>query len=370
MLFIIIAVVLLFIAVIPYIVYLFGIWFGRRSADTGLPQEYPKISIIMSAYNEERVIADRVANLEACHYPEDSYEVIFIDDCSSDGTLARATSCFGTSGIPFRIIANAERMGTNRSYNHAMKLARYPVIVTTDADVFFESDALNILMGRLVSDPKIAAVTGDLRPHMNECGTTKLEGEYRSFYGRMCDWESTCDSTYNFNGGLVAFRTDLIRRIDDKRGSDDANTAFEAIRRGYRTAYERRAIVYEDIPTSFAVQYRQKIRRAKRLIEATLANLDLLGKNRPFTRFFYPLRLFMFVVTPTLFFIALALFAIGLYFTYPLFLLALACIVALGAAVWRENLFNAFVVNQFYLVMGLLNMGKDTRIWESTSKKK
>ena len=42
----------------------------------------------------------------------------------------------------------------------------------------------------------------------------------------------TVDSTYNFNGALVAFRTDLIRRIDDKRGSDDANTAFEAIRRG------------------------------------------------------------------------------------------------------------------------------------------
>jgi cellulose synthase/poly-beta-1,6-N-acetylglucosamine synthase-like glycosyltransferase len=369
MLLLIIALALLFVAVIPYVAYLLGIWFGRRSADAGLPNDYPGISIIMSAYNEERVVAERVANLEACHYPKDSYEVIFIDDCSSDETLARATACFEQSGISFRIIANAERMGTNRSYNHAMKLARYPVIVTTDADVFFEPDALNILMGRLVSDPKIAAVTGDLRPRMNECGTTKLEGEYRSFYGRMCDWESASDSTYNFNGGLVAFRTDLIRRIDDKRGSDDANTAFEAIRRGFRTAYEQRAIVYEDIPASFAVQYRQKIRRAKRLIEATLANLDLLGRSRPFTRFFYPLRLFMFVVTPTLFFIALALFAIGLYFAYPLVLLALACIAALGAVVWRENLFNAFVVNQFYLVMGLLNMGKDTRTWESTSKK-
>lgn len=369
MLLLIIGCILLLIAVIPYLVYLAGITFGRKSAAAGIPAEYPKISIIMSAYNEERVVAERIVNLEQCDYPKEAYEVLFIDDCSDDDTLARAQESLEKSHISFRIIANTERMGTNRSYNHAMKLARYPVIVTTDADVFFEPDALNILMGRLTSDPAIAAVTGDLRPHMNEYGTTKLEGEYRSFYGRMCDWESAVDSTYNFNGALVAFRTDLIQRIDDKRGSDDANTAFEAIRRGYRTVYERRAIVYEDIPASFKIQYRQKIRRAKRLIEATLANLDLLGRDRPFTRFFYPLRLFMFVCTPTLFFLALAIFAIGLYLAYPLVLLALACIVAVAGIAWRENLFNAFVVNQFYLVMGLLNMGKDTRVWESTSKK-
>jgi len=370
MLLLVIALAVLLISVIPHIVYLLGIMFGKKSVATGSPETYPGITIILSAYNEERVVADRIANLEQCRYPKEKYEVIFIDDCSSDATLARATASLEKSGITYSIIANRERLGTNRSYNQAMKLARYPVIVTTDADVFFEPDALDILIGRLMSEAKIAAVTGDLRPRMNGCGTTRLEGEYRSFYGRMCDWESAVDSTYNFNGALVAFRTDLIRRIDDKRGSDDANTAFEAIRRGYRTVYERRAVVYEDIPTSFAVQYRQKIRRAKRLIEATLANLDLLGKDRPFTRFFYPLRIFMFVITPTLFFIALALLAIGLFFTYPLVLLALVCITAIVATVWRENLFNAFAVNQFYLVMGLLNMGKDTRTWESTSKKK
>ena len=369
MIFLVIGILLLAIAAFPYIVYLIGMWFGKKLSDTGVPTEYPKITIIMSAYNEERVIAERVENLKNGHYPRDAYEVIFIDDCSSDNTLIRAQSSFEQSGISFRIIANTERMGTNRSYNKAMKMARYPVIVTTDADVFFEHDALNILMGRLVSDPRIAAVTGDLRPRMNECGTTKLEGEYRSFYGRMCAWESAVDSTYNFNGGLVAFRTDLIRRIDDKRGSDDANTAFEAIRRGYRTVYEPRAIVFEDIPASFKDQYRQKIRRAKRLIEATLSNLDLLGKNRPFTRFIYPLRLCMFTVTPVLYFFALFLLAIGLYLTCPLVLVTLICLIAIGGIFWRENLFNAFTVNQFYLVMGLFNMGKDTRIWESTSKK-
>ena len=151
--------------------------------------------------------------------------------------------------------------------------------------------------------------------------------------------------------------------------SDDANTAFEAIRKGYRAVYEKRAVVFEDIPDSFRVQYRQKIRRAKQLIEATFANLDLLGMNLPFTRFFYPLRIFTYLCTPVLFFISLFLITIGLYYASPFILLGLIGLTLIIGVVWRQNLFNAFIVNQFYLVVGLLNMGKDTRTWESTSKK-
>lgn len=367
--FFIVGFILFIIALIPYFIYIFGISFGKKPTDAGFPKDNPKISIIISAYNEERVIGKRIVNLMQCHYPRDSYELIFIDDCSSDNTLSRAKTCLDGSGLEFRIIANNERLGTNRSYNHAITLARYPIVVTTDADVFFEPDALNYLIGRLVSDPNIAAVTGELRPVLNDNNTTKLECAYRSYYGRMCDWESVIDSTYNFNGALVAFRRDLIRRIEDKRGADDANTAFEAIRKGYRAVYEQRAVVFEDIPQSFRIQYRQKVRRAKQLIEATLANMDLLGMNRPFTRFFYPLRIFIYLCTPVLFFISLLLITIGLYYTSPFILLGLISLILVTGGIWRQNLFNAFIVNQFYLVAGLLNMGKDTRIWESTSKK-
>lgn len=364
-----IGIVLLLIALIPYIAFLFGIRFGKKPMQTGFPTGFPKISMVISAYNEERVIEERFANLMQCHIPKGSWELIFVDDCSSDNTLSHAKTCLEKSGIEFTIIANRERMGTSRSYNNAINVAKNPIIVTTDADVFFDPDAINYLIGKLESDRNIAAVCGELHPRSNGNNTTQLEYAYRSYYGRMCDWESAVDSTYNFNGALVAFRSDLIRRIDDKRGADDANTAFEAIRKGYRAVYESRALVYEDIPPRFREQYRQKIRRAKQLIDATIVNRDLLGMNRPFSRLFYPLRFFMYLFTPLLTFISLALITIGLYLACPLILLVLLVLVFGTAAVWRQNLFNAFLINQFYLLMGLLNMGKDMRIWESTSKK-
>jgi biofilm PGA synthesis N-glycosyltransferase PgaC len=368
--FLYLAVLFFFIALLPYMIYLAGIYFGKKSVPINPLPIYPKISIIISAYNEELVIEKRIANIQECHYPKENIEIIFVDDCSSDNTKNLAKLYLERSGIPYYLIANIERLGTNRSYNSALTKAQYPIIVTTDADVFFEPDALKNLIGRLFSDEKIAAVTGELRPLMNTHSTTILEGVYRCFYGRICEWESAHDSTYNFNGALVAFRSDLIRRINDKRGADDANTAFEAIRKGYRAVYESKAIVYEEIPKSFKIQFRQKTRRATGLIEATLSNLDLLGEKTPFSRFFYPLRIFIYLATPLLFFGGLAFFSIGIFLYYPIIVLPLFFILVLLGVFWRQNLLFAFVINQFYLVTGLLYLGKDMRVWESTSDKK
>lgn len=363
------AVVLLFFSLIPYMVYLFGIYFGKKPDAVPSLRIYPDISIIMSAYNEDQVIEKRIANIKECNYPVEHYEILFIDDCSSDNTKNLAKSCLERSGINFRIIANTARLGTTRSYNSAITKAKYPIIVTTDADVFFEPDALNLLIGRLLSDEKIAAVTGELRPLMNPNSTTMLEGMYRSFFGRMCDWESALASTYNFNGALVAFRSDRIHRINDKRGADDANTAFEAIRRGYRAVYESKSIVYEDIPQSFITQYRQKTRRATGLIEATLSNLDLLGKKSWFSWFFYPMRIFMYVFTPVIFFLSLVLLGMGLFFYNPFLLIVILILLASAGFIGRQNLVFAFILNQFYLLAGLFHLGKDVRVWESTSNK-
>jgi cellulose synthase/poly-beta-1,6-N-acetylglucosamine synthase-like glycosyltransferase len=363
--------VLLIIAVFPYLIYFAGIHRGKKSSASPIPPLFPDISIIISALNEEAVILDRITNILQSGYPKERYEVIFVDDCSTDNTRLLAEQGFAEAGMTYRIIANKERLGTNRSYNIAIREARFDIIVTTDADVFFEKGALNALIARLLSDDRIAAVCGDLHPLPKESfGTARMEGAYRGYYGRMCEWESAVDATYNFNGALVAFKKKLVNRIDDKRGADDANTAFEAIRRGYRAVYEMGAVVYEDIPVAFGRQYRQKIRRATRLIEATLANLDLLSHKRPFSRIFYPLRLYMYLATPLLFFVACAVVILGLFFVHPVLGLTAPALFLATSLLWQGNTFTAFAVNQLYLLAGLLNLGNDMRVWESTSTKK
>lgn len=357
-------------AIVPYVIFFAGIHIGKKPDEPPALTEYPPISIVISAYNEEAVIQERVKNILASSYPRDRYEIVFVDDCSSDNTKALAEEAFEKAGITHRILANTERLGTNRSYNRAIEAAESPIVVTTDADVFFERDALERLIARLQSDERIAAVCGDLYPLPDEGShPAQMEGAYRNYYGRMCSWESAVDSTYAFNGALVAFKRDLVTRIDDKRGADDANTAFEAIRRGFRAVYEPRALVYEDVPRDFQRQYRQKIRRATQLIEATIANLDLLRFPRPFSRFFYPLRIYMYLVTPALFLAGSILFVAGLALASPLLALGMVGLAALIGYLWSSNTIVSFATNQIYLARGLLNLGKDVRVWESTSNK-
>ncbi|WFN36570.1 glycosyltransferase [Methanomicrobium antiquum] len=363
------AFLLILVAAFPYLYYLFGIRFGKKSKKTAVPDILPNLSIIISAYNESAVIKKRIENIALSDYPKEKYKILFIDDCSTDDTGALAKEAFVENNLSFEIFVNTERKGTNRSYNLAIKKAQTDIIVTTDANKFFREDTLKILISGLLSDEKIAAVCAEVRPlpKSSSENLAGMESIYRSFYGRMCDWESAADSTYNFNGALVAFKKEIILSINERKGADDANTAFEAIRKGYRAVYEVDAVVFEKVPQNINKQYKQKIRRAKRLIEATLANTDLLKEKRLFSRRFYPLRIMMYVFCPTLFFAGAILFLAGVFLINPLWTFILIASGVLFLFFFRKNIISAFVLNQFYLVSGLLHLGKDMRVWESTS---
>jgi biofilm PGA synthesis N-glycosyltransferase PgaC len=355
------------LALVPYAVYLWGITWGNRPAPiqrSYITKTIPGVSIIISAYNEGAVIRERVANILSSQYSKRYYELIIVDDCSEDRTGELAREALQGSGIQFTIIRNETRIGTNRSYNKAIQIAKYNIIITTDADVFFKEDTIDLLVCRLISDDKIAAVCGDLQPRKDTTIPAEFESIYRNFYGRMCWWESKIDSTYCFNGAVVAFKKDLVQRIEDRKGADDANTAFESIRRGYHAFYELYASVYENIPDKLESQFRQKTRRAKRLIESTFSNTDLLLSERPFARM-YLFRIWMFCWSPLLYFTGIIFFTIGsiqfdpwLVFGYPFLLYGIA----------QTSFVPAFTVNQFYLLAGMTQLGTDTRTWESTSK--
>ncbi len=101
------AILLFLIALFPYLIYLTGIYFGKKPEEVRLPTSHPDISIIISAYNEELVVAKRISNIEACHYPKERIEIIFVDDCSSDDTKNLAKSCLERSGIRFHSLKTA-----------------------------------------------------------------------------------------------------------------------------------------------------------------------------------------------------------------------------------------------------------------------
>ena len=328
--------------------------------------DFPNISIVISSFNEEEIIMKKFENLSKIHYPKNKIEIILIDDASTDHSLIKIKEAFAKFDFDGVILTNKKRLGANKSLNVGVTYAKNSIIVRSDADAMFELDALNFLIGSLSSSSDIGAVCGRMVPLSNSVSSTySLENSYRNIYPKICTWESYLGSTYCFNGQLMAFKKEAFSPIRED-GETGANLAFNIIRNGYRTFFVREAIFYEVIPTDIKEQQRQKIRRATRLIKSTISNLDLLGHRGTFGNLIYPLRFFMFVISPTLILSSMILWVLFFLRKFPIVLLLI--IIFFGIINFIHNswttLIKSFLLHQIYLFLGLMMIKGDTKIWK------
>lgn len=300
-------------------------------------------------------------------------EIIVSNDGSTDDTEKVAESALKKQSLTGKVITHP-RSGVNKAINRGINESTNEIIVITGADGRFDEDTIPHLVSVLLSSDDIGAVSGDLIPvAKGDTVFSKSEAAYRSIYGRICTWESKVHSTYCFNGPVVAFKRGASSTLNTRRGADDASMALSVIRNGYRCQYVPTAKFYEYVPDKFYEQRRQKIRRATRLLEATFFNRDVLSsKYGKFGTFIFPLRILMFFVVPTAFFLSVLLWTVYLASVNVLYgaaFLALFCAVVLFGGI-RTNVLSSFIIYQGYLFLGLFNMLRDVHVWEPTERVK
>jgi len=147
-------------------------------------EQAPPIAVLAPAYNEEVTIVESVSSLLALHYPD--FEVVVINDGSSDGTLQRLIDYFSVTPvnryhdltmthqpiravyanprIPRLLIVDKENGGKSDALNAGINVARAPLFCSIDADSLLESDALLRAVRPFVENPdKVVAVGGTIR---------------------------------------------------------------------------------------------------------------------------------------------------------------------------------------------------------------
>lgn len=361
------------IPVITYLIYILAI-LKPSSSKIHTPDTQPPITVVIPTYNESEIIEHRIKNLKDIDYPTENIHVIVVDDQSTDNTVGLAAEAFKKHDLSGEVIVKEKRTGTNASVNMGVGEATTDFVVTTDADVTFEPDAVNNALGRLLSDEKIGAVCGELEPIARQDSfTTHSEKAYRDVYGRMCSWESSLHSTYCFNGPLIVLRKKAFSPIPETKGASDAGMALRIIRNGYRCLYESSARFYEYITSDMDQQRRQKLRRSARLQEATLHNLGLVSPEYgKFGLFVLPLRFVMFFIAPVSFFLAVILWALVLGSINLIW--GIAVLVLFGLALlsgqWKSNLISSFIWHQIYLLVSLVYMSRGVHVWQAIERKK
>jgi cellulose synthase/poly-beta-1,6-N-acetylglucosamine synthase-like glycosyltransferase len=181
------------------------------------PAEWPRVSVLVSAYNEESTIGERIANLLSLDYPADRIEILIGSDGSTDRTceIVRAYESHGA-----RLLCFEQRRGKASVLNDLIAQARNDIVVLTDANTFFRPDAVRALVKALLRYPAGAIAVGrlDLRAPSDN---GNLDGAYWRYETWIKTLESRFGSLLGANGAIYAFHRERYRPLPKDAIVDD-----------------------------------------------------------------------------------------------------------------------------------------------------
>jgi cellulose synthase/poly-beta-1,6-N-acetylglucosamine synthase-like glycosyltransferase len=237
----------------PLLLWLLARLERTRSTGGAAPGRTPPLSLIVAARNEERLIADKVANALALDYPRERLQVVVASDGSTDATAerARAAGADAVLELPHR--------GKVRTQDAGVEVATGEVLVFSDANTRLERDAARRLVAAL--EDGVGYVCGHV--NFTRGGGTNQEGVYWRYETAIRALESRLGSVTAGNGGLYATRRESYLRVDPRMGHD-LSLPFNMVKRGWRAVYEPRARGVEKMTPTTEDEYRRKRRMMSR----------------------------------------------------------------------------------------------------------
>lgn len=338
--------------------------------------ELPRVTILIPAYNEEKVIAAKLRDVAAMQYPRDKLEIILIDDSSTDGTSVIAERMLRELGLPGKVIRNDTRTGVNGCYNRGLQESTGDLIATTDADVTVDHEALLKSVKALAALGDAGGITARMVPVFPAQTTAvRIERPYRDFYDTMSVSESAVHSTFPGYTNFAVVRRSAFSPMPVEYGSSDGNISLGVVRRGQRFLYVPSIVFYEPIVNKLGEQLRQKTRRAARMIQSAWGNKDLLF-NRKYGAFgtvIFPLRFMMMIISPLLTlagFVAVlvSIAYVSIYWLSAIVLLMIVLYAGSKAGMGGPSLLWSLVLHQCYLLMGLLLATRKRSVWRPVQR--
>jgi len=230
--------------------------------------DWPNVTVLVAAHNEEKVVSHILVALMAVSYPEDRLVVIPVNDRSSDGT--REIIDRFAQAYPGRIRAfhrEGGKGGKAAALKDAMALVETEVILIFDADYIPGSGLIKQLVAPFF-DPEVGGVMGRVVPlNVQSNLLTRLLDLERSG-GYQVDQQARMNlRLVPQHGGTVAgVRLSALREIggwNDNSLTEDTDLTFRLLLAGWQTVYQNRSECYEEVPETWSARIRQIMRWAK-----------------------------------------------------------------------------------------------------------
>ena len=231
-----------------------------RHAINEKSSDLPAVSIVISAFNEERVIGEKLKSILKSVYPKDKMEILVGSDASNDATEKIVRSIAATDSR-IRFIQFGERRGKPSVINDLVSGAKNPILILTDANVMFEPDTIAYLNRHFISAEIGLVGANILNIGMKKDGISMQEKSYIERENRIKYQEGLIwGSMMGPFGGCYALRKDLFAPVPSNFLVDDFFISMKVLEKGYKCINELEAICYEDVSNEVKQEYKRKAR--------------------------------------------------------------------------------------------------------------
>ncbi|MDR2554461.1 MAG: glycosyltransferase family 2 protein [Fibromonadaceae bacterium] len=243
-----------------------------------------RISIIISAHNEEAVIEEKIKNTLALDWPKDKMEILIGDDGSTDRT-AEIVAKFSE----IRLVKKEKNEGKAAMLNDLCGMAKGDIFLFSDANSMLKSDALKNLAAEF-ADKKVGCACGQLvLKNGGEFSLSKVEEVYWKSESSLKELEGNFGAVMGSNGALYAIRSELFSELPThKTVMDDFYITAKILMKNYSCVFCKNAHASEHTSTLEYGEFKRKIRIGR-------ANFNFLFTYLPLLSPLHPMKAYMFL---------------------------------------------------------------------------
>jgi cellulose synthase/poly-beta-1,6-N-acetylglucosamine synthase-like glycosyltransferase len=303
----------------------------RVRADT----ELPAVAVVISAFNEERHIQQRVDNILALDYPPHLLRAYIGSDGSSDATGAILSA---VKDPRIAALVFEQNRGKANVLNDLVGRVKEPIVVFSDANTFFDRVALRKLVAHF-SDDRVGGVSGELR--LLGGGGDNQDSLYWRLEQFLKFFEARIGGLLGANGAIYAIRRSLWQPLAPDTICDDFCVAMNVSAARHRLVYEPAAWAEEETPLDIGDEYGRRVRIGIGNFQALVRHPEYLWRSSWGTAFAYVSHKVLRWTAPHLLIVALlASFVLGAQSTGWLVFAVLQLAAYLGAALlyrWSKS---------------------------------
>jgi cellulose synthase/poly-beta-1,6-N-acetylglucosamine synthase-like glycosyltransferase len=344
-----------------------------------LNDELPEVAILIAAYNEEKVIGEKIYSVLKTTYPISKITIYIGSDASTDSTN-QIIQDLQKKYTNIKLINFAGRTGKANIINSLSITATQEVFILTDANVIFKEDTIFNLIRHFKNQTNALVCSNIIKVSNTDFGIAKQEKSYivienKIKYAEYKRWNIVMGA----EGGCYAIRKNYYSPVPKNFFMDDFYITLNVIEKGKKVVFDKDAVCFEDVPTQAKEEFKRKIRisignfqnlfRYKKLLFPVWSGIAFSFWSHKVLRWLTP------------FFLIFCLISSGILAIYSSLFLALFLIQVLFLLFPLINLIAPFkfslfkFISHFYLMnLALLKgflmfvKGVETSIWQPTKR--